>query len=85
MAKLILPTMATEYSDATFGTQSPSNLKPFKLSSSGTTHDALFDGDLFSQNLDNSKPCFIDMEFREGYIGVLDRVKYYLAVNRNKE
>lgn len=25
------------------------------------------------------------MKFREGYIGVLDKVKYYLAVDRNKQ
>jgi hypothetical protein len=80
-----LPSVSTEYSDSSFGIQTARNLKPFKLSSSGTSHDALFDGDLFTQNLDNSNPCFIDMEFREGYIGVLDKVKYYLAVNRNKE
>ena len=83
-AKLVLPAVSTVYSDTSFGIQTLHNLKPFKLSSTGTTHDMLFDGDLFSMHTDNTADCKIDMEFREGYIGILEKVKYYLAVNRNK-
>ena len=85
VAKILLPAVSTAYSDSTFGIQQQRNLVPEKISSSGTSHSKLFDGDLFTQNTDNTAGCYIDMEFRTGYIGVLDKVKYYLAVDRNKQ
>jgi hypothetical protein len=44
-----------------------------------------FDGSVFTRVNDNSNTCQIGMEFKEGYVGSLQQVKYFINYITNRD
>ena len=53
-----LPSLSTSYSDSTMGIQVSHKLNG-TVTSSGTTHQNVFDGDLMNSNGDSSSSCYV--------------------------
>jgi hypothetical protein len=52
------------------------------VSSSGSTHANVFDGDLFTQNTDTASNCHVSVTFTNGFVAILDMVKFFLPVDK---
>lgn len=44
-----------------------------------------FDGSVFTRVNDNSNTCIVGMEFKEGYVGSLQQVKYFINYITNRD
>jgi hypothetical protein len=44
-----------------------------------------FDGSVFTRVDDNSNTCVLGMEFKEGYVGSLQQVKYFINYITNRD
>jgi len=84
-AKCLLPAVSTVYSDANFGISKSHKLSGFTITStSPETQGALFDGDIHNTYIDSSSECHIQMTFKEGYVGAIDKVKVFFSGSINK-
>jgi hypothetical protein len=52
------------------------------VTSSGTTHQNVFDGDLMNSNSDGSSNCHVKISFRDDYVAILDKVRFFLPVTQ---
>jgi len=77
-----VPGIPTKYSNDNYGIASVTeNLDSKKHFGSDKASDVAkaFDGDLTSWVDDSREDCWIGMEFRAGYVGVLQQVKYFIG------
>jgi len=44
-----------------------------------------FDGSVFTRVDENSSTCTIGMEFKEGYVGAIQQVKYFINYITNRD
>jgi hypothetical protein len=84
LASCNLPSISTTYSDANFEIQTPHKLSGV-WTSSNNDHAKLVDGNIHTQNSDWNADCHATMELRAGYIGTLDKIRYFLPADMDKE
>lgn len=80
-AACILPPVQTAYSNQEFNLTKESVLNSGKYFGSSTTadHGIVFDGNNLNTLDESSSDCHVGMEFREGYVASLSKVKYIVA------
>ena len=82
-----LPPISTAYSDENFGIGSETHsLQTGRYFGTGDNYARLFDSDIvFEDQTTSGTECFAGMEFREGFVGMLSQVKYFMGDVDNKE
>lgn len=80
-AACILPPISTSYSNVNFNITKESVLDSGKYfgSSSTADHSVVFDKNNLNTLDDSSSDCHVGMEFRDGYVGSLSKVKYMVS------
>jgi len=80
-AACILPPVPTAYSNQAFNLTEQSVLNSGKYfgSSSTADHGIVFDGNNLNTYDESSSDCHVGMEFREGYVASLSKVKYIVS------
>ena len=75
-----VPSVSTTYSNENFAIEVPSESlnSGVYFGSKTESADLAFDKLTMTQFDDNSKVCHVGMEFKKGYIGMLEQVKYFL-------
>lgn len=76
-----LPDVSTTHSDANYNLQASGLLKTgMYIGNRPTVKDPskMFDGDLLVTYNDFRKTSWYGMKFKAGYVGVLDKAKYYV-------
>jgi len=82
-----LPEISTTYSDANYNIQSTSLLKTgMYIGNRPTVKDPskMFDGDVLIHYNDFRAKSWYGMKFKVGYVGVLDKVKYFVPGDKTK-
>jgi len=76
-----LPYLSTSKSISSFKIQQSTNLYSGKYVFTGSEDYAknLFDKNNMNYNEDTRAPCHAGMEFREGYVGILSKVRFFLG------
>ena len=85
-AKCILPSLSTSKSITSFGIQTAGPLYSKKYFGTASQEEIakLFDKNNANFITDTSKPCHVGMEFREGYVGVLSKARFFLDTIADK-
>lgn len=80
-AACILPPVSTSYSNINFNISGESVLNSGKYFGSSSTADfgVVFDGNNLNTLDDSSSDCHVGMQFRDGYVGSLSKVKYIVS------
>jgi hypothetical protein len=79
IAKCTLPKMSTVYSNENFGIETESeDLDSGKYFGTAEEIEIAFDGSLLTTPEDDSEECVLGMAFKEGHVGLLSQVKYFL-------
>lgn len=79
-AKCKLPKMSTTYSNANFGIESEDqDLNSGKHFGTNDKASMAFDGNNGNSAEDSSANCHVGMEFREGFVGMISQVKFFMA------
>ena len=77
--KCKVPKISTSYSNENFEIAKESeNLKAAILFGSATDYELAFDDKLLLSPTDSSSTCFVGMQFKEGHVGLLSQVKYFM-------
>lgn len=78
-----LPSLSTSKSVSTFkiGKSGYLDSKSYFGSSSAENYKKVFDKNNMNYNEDSSASCHVGMQFREGYVGVLSKVRFFLGDN----
>jgi hypothetical protein len=82
-----LPAISTTYSDSSYNIQKSGHLKTgMYIGHRPTVKDpaVMFDDDLLIHFNDYRKNSWFGMKFKAGYVGVLDKVKYYVPGDKSK-
>ena len=80
-----LPSISTSYSDANFQISTPTeNLTSGIYFGTAEDNSTAFDGVLTNTIVDESEPCNVGMTFKEGHVGMLSQVKYFMPTLTNK-
>jgi hypothetical protein len=76
-----LPSLSTSKSVTTYKIETPGHLdsKVYFGTSSNDNQAKLFDKNNMNYNDDSSSACNVGMQFREGYVGVLTKVRFFLG------
>jgi hypothetical protein len=74
-----LPSLSTVYSNENFGIATVGVINSGKYFGTGSNPENAFDGDWLNVNSDSSSDCNLGMEFKEGFVGLLNQVKYFLG------
>ena len=76
-----LPPLSTSKSISTYKIVQPKILNSGKYITSGTEANVKKVFDLNNMNYyeDDSAPCYAGMQFREGYVGILSKVRFFLG------
>ena len=79
MAKCKVPMLSTVYSNENYNISSESeNLKSGKYFGTASNFEIAFDDNLLVTPTDTSSPCHMGMQFKEGHVGLLSQVKYFM-------
>jgi hypothetical protein len=79
IAKCTLPKMSTVYSNENFGIETESDdLDSGKYFGTAEDIEIAFDGSLLTTPEDESEECVLGMAFKEGHVGLLSQVKFFL-------
>ena len=74
-----LPSISTTYSDENFQISTPrENLNSGVFFGTASDNSIAFDGVLTNTISDESQPCNTGMSFKEGHVGMLSQVKYFM-------
>jgi hypothetical protein len=73
-----LPQLSTIYSNSNFNISTLNVLKSGKYFGSGSNPELAFDGSWINTYQDTSANCYVGTEFKQGFVGILSRVKYFL-------
>lgn len=86
IAKCKVPKLSTIYSNTNFKISSESeNLKSGKYFGSGEDYEIVFDNNLLAKPADTSSTCYVGMQFKEGHVGLLSQVKYFMKDISSKD
>jgi hypothetical protein len=86
-AKCSVPKISTTYSNSNFKIEEPSqDLVPGKSFGTNGDHANVFDNNLLNnQGSDSTADCHIGAEFKEGFVGLISQVRWYMGDINNKE
>ena len=85
MTKCKLPKQSTIYSNSNFeiGKSVPS-LHSGKVFGTHSDYEVIFDSSIVYNPSDTTGKCHVGMEFKEGHIGMISQMKYYISgIERN--
>lgn len=74
-----MPKLSTVYSNLNYNIATESeNLKSGKYFGTADDFSIAFDNNLLKKPTDTSSTCHLGMEFKEGHVGLLSQVKYFM-------
>jgi len=77
--KCKVPKLSTVYSNQNFAISKESeNLKSGKYFGTANDFEIVFDDNLLQKPTDSSETCHVGMQFKEGHVGLLSQVKYFM-------
>ena len=81
VAKCSVPSISTSYSNTNFKIQEPQqDLVAGKSFGTNADHAKVFDNNLLNnQGADSTADCHIGAEFREGFVGLISQVRWYMG------
>ena len=76
-----MPSISTTYSNTNFQIEKVSeNLRPFKTFGTNANHALVFDNNLLNNAGDTTAAdCTIGAEFRDGFVGLISQVKWFMG------
>lgn len=80
-ATCIVPPIATSYSASNFEIVTADNVFTHTSSVTASAMDQvanLFDGDNLNDYVDSAASCFVEAQFLDSYVGVLDSIKFFI-------
>ena len=72
-----LPLLSTSYSNTNFGIATPSVLSG-EAFGTGENPEIVFDGEWTVTHNPGTHTCHVGMKFKEGYVGILDQMKFFM-------
>ena len=86
VTKCKVPKISTVYSNANFGIATPTeNLKAGNYFGTATDFALAFDDKMLETPTDDSTICHMGMTFKQGHVGMLSQVKYFMKDITSKE
>ena len=80
ISKCKIPKLSTVYSNQNFDIASPSeNLKSGNYFGTAIDYHLAFDDNMLVTPTDTSSSCNLGMVFKQGHVGMLSQVKYFMS------